>query len=63
MRKYVSEIPGRIEYVQEFPGKTAKDVRMKMDEIIENKSVHKFFFSFKKSLLRERSDKGRGTDP
>lgn len=40
MRKHVSEVQGRIEYVQEFIGKTAKDVRMRMDEIIENKSVH-----------------------
>jgi ATP-dependent DNA ligase len=42
MRKHVSEIHGRIEYVQEFVGKTAKDVRMRMDEIMENKLAHSF---------------------
>lgn len=40
LRKHVSEIHGRIEYVQEFSGKTSKDVRMRMDEIIENKLVN-----------------------
>ncbi|GJJ11285.1 DNA ligase (ATP) [Clathrus columnatus] len=37
MRAYVSEIPGRLEYVEELEGKTAKDVRTSMDRIIENR--------------------------
>ncbi|KAF8582783.1 DNA ligase 4 [Ramaria rubella] len=37
MRLCVSEVHGRIEYVQEFEGRTAKDVRARMDEIIENR--------------------------
>ncbi|KIJ55330.1 hypothetical protein M422DRAFT_57814 [Sphaerobolus stellatus SS14] len=37
MKAYVSEAPGRLEYVTEYEGKTAKDVRMKMDEVMENR--------------------------
>jgi len=37
MRAYVSEVPGRLEYITEFEGRTAKDVRMRMDQIIENR--------------------------
>lgn len=45
MRAYVSQVPGRMEYVEEFEGKTAKDVRTHMNGIIENRYGQKFFFS------------------
>ncbi|KAF8216400.1 DNA ligase 4 [Mycena galopus ATCC 62051] len=35
MRKYLTEIKGRIEFAVQFTGKTAQDVRMKMDEVME----------------------------
>lgn len=34
MRACIKEIPGRIEFTTEFEGKTAKDVRQRMDEIM-----------------------------
>lgn len=37
MRAYVSQVAGRMEYVEEFEGKTAKDVRLRMDQIVENR--------------------------
>jgi DNA ligase-4 len=30
----LQEIPGRLEFVTEFKGKTAKDIREKMDEVM-----------------------------
>ena len=59
MREHVSEVQGRVEYVQEFSGQTAKDVRMRMDKIIENKSVQSFLVDFSTDELV----KGRRTDP
>jgi ATP dependent DNA ligase domain len=35
MRAYVKEIAGRIEFTTEFEAKTAKDIRQRMDEIME----------------------------
>jgi len=43
MRAYVSEVQGRMEYVTEFEGSTAKDVRMRMDQIMENRSVQSLY--------------------
>ena len=37
LRACIKEIPGRLEFTVEFEGKTAKDVRQKMDEIIESR--------------------------
>ncbi|KAF8518045.1 DNA ligase 4 [Hysterangium stoloniferum] len=37
MRAYVSETQGRLEYVREYEGKTAKEVRTRMDQIIEDR--------------------------
>ncbi|KAL4066025.1 ATP dependent DNA ligase domain-containing protein [Scleroderma citrinum] len=34
LRACIKEIPGRLEFITEFEGKTAKDVRHKMDEIM-----------------------------
>lgn len=34
LRACIKEIPGRMEFVTEFEGKTAKDIRNKMDEIM-----------------------------
>ncbi|OAX43215.1 DNA ligase 4 [Rhizopogon vinicolor AM-OR11-026] len=34
LRACIKEIPGRLEFTVEFEGKTAKDVRQKMDEIV-----------------------------
>lgn len=34
LRACIQEIPGRIEFVTEFEGKTAKDVRQRMDEVM-----------------------------
>jgi DNA ligase-4 len=34
MHAYIKEIPGRIEFTVEFEGRTAKDVRERMDEIM-----------------------------
>jgi ATP-dependent DNA ligase len=37
LRACVAPIPGRIELVTEFEGRTAKDVRMRMQEIMNNR--------------------------
>jgi DNA ligase-4 len=34
MRSCLKEIPGRVEFAIDFKGKTAKDIREKMDEIM-----------------------------
>lgn len=34
LRHCLKEIPGRVEYAVEYRGKTAKDVRMRMDEVM-----------------------------
>lgn len=34
LRACIQAIPGRIEFVVEFEGKTAKDVRQRMDEVM-----------------------------
>lgn len=33
----LKEVPGRLEFTVEFRGKTAKDIRMKMDEIMASR--------------------------
>jgi ATP-dependent DNA ligase len=35
MRGCLKEITGRIEFATEFKGKTAKDIRVRMDEVME----------------------------
>ncbi|KAH9852184.1 DNA ligase 4 [Lenzites betulinus] len=37
LRAYIQEIAGRIEIVAEFEGRTAQDIRLRMDEIIANR--------------------------
>ncbi|KAI0664220.1 DNA ligase 4 [Cubamyces menziesii] len=37
LRSCLKEVPGRIEFVSEFEGRTAKDVRKRMDDIIANR--------------------------
>ncbi|KAJ8590777.1 DNA ligase 4 [Rhizopogon salebrosus TDB-379] len=37
LRACIKEIPGRLEFTVEFEGKTAKDVREKMDEIVASR--------------------------
>ncbi|KAF7972746.1 hypothetical protein HWV62_17106 [Athelia sp. TMB] len=37
MREYIKEIQGRIEFVKEFKGKSAKDVRQRMDQVLEDR--------------------------
>jgi DNA ligase-4 len=37
LKAYVAEIKGYIEFIEEHEGKTAKDVREKMDEIMEKR--------------------------
>ncbi|KAH9839814.1 DNA ligase 4 [Rhodofomes roseus] len=37
LRSCLHEVPGRIEFVQESEGKTAKDVRARMDQIMANR--------------------------
>ena len=37
LKHCVKEIPGRIEIIIDYEGKTAKDVRKKMEEIIANR--------------------------
>ncbi|KAG2150301.1 ATP dependent DNA ligase domain-containing protein [Suillus bovinus] len=37
LRACIREIPGRIEFTAEFEGKTAKDVRQKMDEVMASR--------------------------
>jgi DNA ligase-4 len=37
LRACIKEIPGRIEFTQEFKGKTAKDVRDRMDLVIADR--------------------------
>ncbi|TFY55747.1 hypothetical protein EVJ58_g8059 [Rhodofomes roseus] len=37
LRSCLREVPGRIEFVQESEGKTAKDVRARMDQIMANR--------------------------
>jgi DNA ligase-4 len=37
LRHCVKEIPGRIEYAVEYRGKTAKDIRGQMDEIMASR--------------------------
>ncbi|KAG1849416.1 ATP dependent DNA ligase domain-containing protein [Suillus subalutaceus] len=37
LRACIKEIPGRIEFTAEFEGKTAKDVRQKMDEVMASR--------------------------
>lgn len=37
MRAYIKEITGRIEFAVEYEGKTAKDVRQRMDEVIASR--------------------------
>lgn len=37
MRHCLKEIPGRIEFTIEYKGRTAEDIRAKMDEIMENR--------------------------
>ncbi|CDO73307.1 hypothetical protein BN946_scf185008.g69 [Trametes cinnabarina] len=37
LRSCLTEVPGRIEFLIEFEGRTAKDVRQRMDEIIANR--------------------------
>ncbi|KAF9499593.1 ATP-dependent DNA ligase [Pleurotus eryngii] len=37
MRNCMTEIQGRIEFVNEYKGKTAKDIRTKMDEVMANR--------------------------
>ncbi|KAI0322809.1 DNA ligase 4 [Amylostereum chailletii] len=37
LRSCVSEVPGRIEFISESEGKTAKDVRNRMDEVMANR--------------------------
>jgi DNA ligase-4 len=34
MRAYIKEIAGRMEFTVEFEGKTAKDVRQRMDDVM-----------------------------
>ena len=34
MRAYIKEITGRIEYAVEYEGRTAKDVRQRMDDVM-----------------------------
>ena len=34
MRQCLKEITGRIEYTSEYKGKTAKDIRQRMDEVM-----------------------------
>lgn len=34
LRACIKDIPGRIEFITEFEGKTAKDVKQKMDDIL-----------------------------
>ena len=35
LRAFIQPVPGRMEIVVEFEGKTAKDVRQRMDEVME----------------------------
>ena len=35
LRACIQPVPGRLEFVVEFEGKTAKDVRQRMDEVME----------------------------
>jgi len=37
MKSCLKEIQGRIEFVIEFKGKTAKDIRERMDEVMSNR--------------------------
>ena len=37
LRSCLKEVPGRIELVTEYEGKTAKDVRLRMDDIMANR--------------------------
>ena len=37
LRSFLKEVPGRIEFVTEYEGKTAKDVRLRMDDIMANR--------------------------
>ncbi|KAI9064078.1 DNA ligase 4 [Trametes sanguinea] len=37
LRSCLTEVPGRIEFLTEFEGRTAKDVRRRMDEIMANR--------------------------
>ena len=37
LRHCLKEVPGRLEFTVEFRGKTAKDIRMKMDEIMASR--------------------------
>lgn len=35
LKKYLTEITGRIEFAVEYEGKTALDIRQRMDEVME----------------------------
>lgn len=37
LRNCIAEITGRIEFATEYRGKTAKDIRTRMDEVMENR--------------------------
>ena len=37
MHEYIKEIQGRIEFVKEYKGKSAKDVRQRMDQVMEDR--------------------------
>ena len=37
LRSCLKEVPGRIEFITEHEGKTAKDVRRRMEEIVANR--------------------------
>ncbi|KZT10103.1 DNA ligase 4 [Laetiporus sulphureus 93-53] len=37
LKSCLQEVPGRVEYVKEYEGRTAKDVRERMDEIMANR--------------------------
>jgi DNA ligase 4 len=41
-RSCIQPIPGRIEFAMEFEGKTAKDVRKRMDEVMEEREKDLF---------------------
>ncbi|TBU42396.1 DNA ligase 4 [Dichomitus squalens] len=37
LRSCLKEVPGRIEFITEYEGKTAKDIRIRMDDIVANR--------------------------
>lgn len=45
MRGCVKEVKGRLEFAMEYKGKTAKDVRMRMDDVMAQRYVSRLTVS------------------